>query len=113
MELVTVKTKFQVVVPQCIRKRVHLDIGVCCKPPSTTAGSFLRRKLSGTVIQPRAYKDLAQGLTTVPIDPPLRRFLRWSEGPRGETMEAKQQRRNNSGETTARVNGSESSLGAR
>jgi AbrB family looped-hinge helix DNA binding protein len=27
MELVTVKTKFQVVIPQSIRKRVHLDIG--------------------------------------------------------------------------------------
>jgi len=27
MDLVTVKTKFQVVIPQSIRKRVHLDIG--------------------------------------------------------------------------------------
>jgi len=27
MELVTVKTKFQVVIPQSIRKRVRLDIG--------------------------------------------------------------------------------------
>jgi AbrB family looped-hinge helix DNA binding protein len=27
MELVTVKTKFQVVIPRSIRKRVHLDIG--------------------------------------------------------------------------------------
>jgi len=27
MELVTVKTKFQVVIPQSIRKRVRLDVG--------------------------------------------------------------------------------------
>jgi AbrB family looped-hinge helix DNA binding protein len=27
MDLVTVKTKFQIVIPQSIRKRAHLDIG--------------------------------------------------------------------------------------
>jgi len=55
MELVTVKTKFQVVIPQSIRKRVHLDVG------DLLEASFENGKITFT---PKTVVDrhLAEGL---------------------------------------------------
>jgi AbrB family looped-hinge helix DNA binding protein len=66
MELVTVKTKFQVVIPQSIRKRVHLDIG------DLLEASFENGKITftpKTVIDrhlAEGLADLAQGRTHGP-----------------------------------------------
>jgi AbrB family looped-hinge helix DNA binding protein len=58
MDLVTVKTKFQVVIPQSIRKRVHLDIG------DLLEASFENGKITFT---PKTVIDrhLAEGLEDV------------------------------------------------
>jgi AbrB family looped-hinge helix DNA binding protein len=66
MELVTVKTKFQVVIPQSIRKRVRLDIG------DLLEASFENGKITftpKTVIDrhlAEGMEDLAQGRTHGP-----------------------------------------------
>jgi len=63
MELVTVKTKFQVVIPQSIRKRVGLDVG------DLLEASFENGKITFTpkmVIDrnlAEGIEDLAQGRT--------------------------------------------------
>jgi len=58
MELVTVKTKYQVVIPQSIRKRVRLDIG------DLLEASFENGKITFT---PKTVVDrhLAEGLEDV------------------------------------------------
>lgn len=58
MELVTVKTKFQVVIPQSIRKRVRLDIG------DLLEASFENGKITFT---PKTVIDrhLAEGLEDI------------------------------------------------
>jgi AbrB family looped-hinge helix DNA binding protein len=58
MDLVTIKTKFQVVIPQSIRKRVHLDIG------DLLEASFENGKITFT---PKTVIDrhLAEGLEDV------------------------------------------------
>jgi AbrB family looped-hinge helix DNA binding protein len=58
MELVTVKTKFQVVIPQSIRKRVRLDIG------DLLEASFENGKITFT---PKSVIDrhLAEGLEDI------------------------------------------------
>jgi AbrB family looped-hinge helix DNA binding protein len=58
MELVTVKTKFQVVIPQSIRKRAHLDVG------DLLEASFENGKITFT---PKTVIDrhLAEGLEDV------------------------------------------------
>jgi AbrB family looped-hinge helix DNA binding protein len=66
MELVTVKTKFQVVIPQSIRKRVRLDIG------DLLEASFENGKITftpKTVIDrhlAEGMEDLARGRTHGP-----------------------------------------------
>jgi AbrB family looped-hinge helix DNA binding protein len=68
MELVTVKTKFQVVIPRSIRQRVHLDIG------DLLEASFENGKITftpKTVIDrhlAEGIKDLAQGRTHGPYE---------------------------------------------
>ena len=68
MELVTVKTKFQVVIPQSIRKRVRLDIG------DLLEASFENGKITytpKTVIDrhlAEGVEDLAQGRTHGPYE---------------------------------------------
>jgi AbrB family looped-hinge helix DNA binding protein len=68
MELVTVKTKFQVVIPQSIRKRVRLEIG------DLLEASFENGKITftpKTVIDRRlaeGLEDLAQGRTHGPYE---------------------------------------------
>jgi AbrB family looped-hinge helix DNA binding protein len=68
MELVTVKTKFQVVIPRSIRKRVRLDIG------DLLEASFENGKITftpKTVIDrhlAEGMEDLAQGRTHGPYD---------------------------------------------
>jgi AbrB family looped-hinge helix DNA binding protein len=68
MELVTVKTKFQVVIPQSIRKRVRLDIG------DLLEASFENGKITftpKTVIDrhlAEGLDDLAQGRTHGPYE---------------------------------------------
>ena len=70
MELVTVKTKFQVVIPQSIRKRVRLDIG------DLLEASFENGKITftpKTVIDrhlAEGLDDLAQGRTHGPYESP-------------------------------------------
>jgi AbrB family looped-hinge helix DNA binding protein len=58
MDLVTVKTKFQVVIPESIRKRVHLDIG------DLLEASFENGKITFT---PKTVIDrhLAEGLEDI------------------------------------------------
>ncbi|MGA9545003.1 MAG: AbrB/MazE/SpoVT family DNA-binding domain-containing protein [Candidatus Sulfotelmatobacter sp.] len=68
MELVTVKAKFQVVIPQSIRKRVRLDIG------DLLEASFENGKITftpKTVIDrhlAEGLEDLAQGRTHGPYE---------------------------------------------
>ena len=68
MELVTIKTKFQVVIPQSIRKRVRLDIG------DLLEASFENGKITytpKTVIDrhlAEGVEDLAQGRTHGPYE---------------------------------------------
>jgi AbrB family looped-hinge helix DNA binding protein len=68
MELVTVKTKFQVVIPQSIRKRVRLDIG------DLLEASFENGKITftpKTVVDrhlAEGMEDLAQGRTHGPYE---------------------------------------------
>lgn len=68
MELVTVKTKFQVVIPRSIRKRVRLNIG------DLLEASFENGKITftpKTVIDrhlAEGLEDLAQGRTHGPYD---------------------------------------------
>ena len=68
MELVTVKTKFQVVIPQSIRKRVHLDIG------DLLEASFENGKITftpKTVVDrhlAEGIEDLARGRTHGPYE---------------------------------------------
>jgi len=68
MELVTVKTKFQVVIPQSIRKRVGLDVG------DLLEASFENGKITftpKTVIDrhlAEGIEDLAQGRTHGPYE---------------------------------------------
>jgi AbrB family looped-hinge helix DNA binding protein len=66
MELVTVKTKFQVVIPQSIRKRVRLDIGDLLEADYENGKITLTPK---TVIDrhlAEGLKDLADGHTHGP-----------------------------------------------
>jgi AbrB family looped-hinge helix DNA binding protein len=68
MELVTVKTKFQVVIPQSIRKRVRLDIG------DLLEASFENGKITftpKTVVDrhlAEGIEDIAQGRTHGPYE---------------------------------------------
>lgn len=68
MELVTVKTKFQVVIPQSIRKRVRLDIG------DLLEAAFENGKITftpKTVIDrhlAEGLEDIAQGRTHGPYE---------------------------------------------
>jgi AbrB family looped-hinge helix DNA binding protein len=68
MELVTVKTKFQVVIPQSIRKRVRLDIG------DVLEASFEKGKIiftPKTVVDrnlAEALEDLDRGRTHGPYE---------------------------------------------
>jgi AbrB family looped-hinge helix DNA binding protein len=68
MELVTVKTKFQIVIPQSIRKRVRLDIG------DLLEASFENGKITftpKTVIDrhlAEGLEDLARGRTHGPYE---------------------------------------------
>jgi AbrB family looped-hinge helix DNA binding protein len=68
MELVTVKTKFQVVIPQSIRKKVHLDIG------DLLEAAFENGKITftpKTVIDrhlAEGLEDIAQGRTHGPYE---------------------------------------------
>ena len=70
MELVTVKTKFQVVIPRSIRKRVRLDIG------DLLEASFENGKITftpKTIIDrhlAEGIEDLAQGRTHGPYQSP-------------------------------------------
>jgi|ERR1700733_2799087 len=66
MELVTVETKFQVVIPQSIRKRVRLDIGDLLEADYENGKITLTPK---TVIDrhlAESLKDLADGRTHGP-----------------------------------------------
>ncbi|HEY4904667.1 MAG TPA: AbrB/MazE/SpoVT family DNA-binding domain-containing protein [Candidatus Sulfotelmatobacter sp.] len=66
MELVTVKSKFQVVIPQSIRKRVRLDIGDLLEADYENGKITLTPK---TVIDrhlAEGLKDLADGRTHGP-----------------------------------------------
>jgi bifunctional DNA-binding transcriptional regulator/antitoxin component of YhaV-PrlF toxin-antitoxin module len=68
MELVAVKTKFQVVIPQSIRKRARLDVG------DLLEASFEHGKITftpKTVVDryiAEGMEDLAQGRTHGPYD---------------------------------------------
>jgi AbrB family looped-hinge helix DNA binding protein len=68
MELVTVKTKFQVVIPQSIRKRARLDVG------DLLEASFENGKITftpKTVIDrhlAEGMEDIAQGRTHGPYE---------------------------------------------
>jgi AbrB family looped-hinge helix DNA binding protein len=66
MELVTVKTKFQVVIPQSIRKRVRLDVGDLLEASFENGKITLTPK---TVIDrhlAEGIEDLARGRTHGP-----------------------------------------------
>jgi len=68
MELVTVKTKFQVVIPRSIRKRVRLDIGDLLEADYQNGKITLTPK---TVIDrhlAESLHDLAKGRTHGPYD---------------------------------------------
>jgi AbrB family looped-hinge helix DNA binding protein len=68
MELVTVKTKFQIVIPQSIRKRVRLDIGDLLEAAfengkiTFTPKTVLDRHLA------EGLEDLARGRTHGPYE---------------------------------------------
>jgi AbrB family looped-hinge helix DNA binding protein len=68
MELVTVKTKFQIVIPQSIRKRVQLDVG------DLLEASFENGKITftpKTIIDRRlaeGLEDIERGRTHGPYD---------------------------------------------
>jgi AbrB family looped-hinge helix DNA binding protein len=68
MELVTVKTKFQVVIPQSIRKRVRLDVGDLLEASfengkiTLTPKTVIDRQVAGGI------EDLALGRTHGPYE---------------------------------------------
>ena len=68
MELVTVKTKFQVVIPQSIRKRVRLDVGDLLEASFENGKITLTPK---TVIDrhlAEGMEDIARGRTHGPYE---------------------------------------------
>ena len=66
MELVTVKTKFQVVIPKSIRKRVRLDIGDLLEASFDSGKIIFTPKTVVDRLLAEGLQDAAQGRTHGP-----------------------------------------------